>query len=211
MRDAMERSMTITAPGLYYDIASADYFADCCPAPSLTQSLVKVLLDRSPAHAKLAHPRLTPPTEAEETADKYLPAQAIGNAAHALMIGRGKEIAECKFDDLRSGDARAARKEAAAAGQTPILSKHLATAQEMVFAARRQLTAMGLTSAFFDGDGEVVAAWQEDGLWFRTMIDWLEPDLRVIWDMKTTGLSVAPHAIPKLMTDTGWDFPAPMP
>src|SRR6266702_177650 len=31
--------MKITEPGIYYDVATADYFADPCPTPSFTQSL----------------------------------------------------------------------------------------------------------------------------------------------------------------------------
>jgi hypothetical protein len=46
----------IIQPGIYYDITPADYFADPCPEPSATQSVLKVLLDQSPAHARCEHP-----------------------------------------------------------------------------------------------------------------------------------------------------------
>jgi hypothetical protein len=41
--------MKITKPGIYPGVSSADYFADPCPTPSLTQSLCKILIERSPA------------------------------------------------------------------------------------------------------------------------------------------------------------------
>ena len=38
--------MKITESGIYYDMSSADYFADCCPTPSFTQSIAKIVIDR---------------------------------------------------------------------------------------------------------------------------------------------------------------------
>jgi hypothetical protein len=56
----------ISRPGIYLDVAANDYHADPCPAPSFTQSIAKVLLEKSPAHARLAHPRLCPPVAADD-------------------------------------------------------------------------------------------------------------------------------------------------
>jgi hypothetical protein len=42
------------------------------------------------------------------------------------------------------------------------------------------------------------------------MIDWLPDDLLIPLDYKTTGLSAAPHAIPSLMLNGGWDVQAAM-
>ena len=50
----------IEKPGLYLDVPVDDYFADPLPAPSLTQSIAKIILDHSPLHAWHAHPRLNP-------------------------------------------------------------------------------------------------------------------------------------------------------
>jgi hypothetical protein len=201
----------IDKPGIYREISEADYFADPCPEPSFTQSIGKLILDRSPAHAKLAHPRLAPPpTEGEdETPEKYVAAQAIGNAAHKLILNRGRDLVVCDFDSWRSDKAKQARADAEISGHIPILKKHHRRAEAMVTLAVCQLVEFDLPHVF-SSPGETVISWQEDGLWFRSLIDWLTPSLTGCWDFKTTGLSVAPHAIPKLMTDANWPLQAAM-
>lgn len=205
--------MKITEPGIYRDLAPADYFADPCPSPSLTQSIAKILIDESPAHARLAHPRLVPPVAEdaaeEDTAEKYDAVKAIGNAAHAALIGRGRDIAEGNFDSWRSKDAKTFKAEALASGKIVILSKHLARAQDMIKAASYQLDAAGHRDAFRKGNGEVVLAWREGDVWFRTMIDWLV-DTTKPYDYKSTGLSVAPHVVVDRPSLEGWDIQAAM-
>lgn len=199
----------IKQPGVFLDMDTNAYFADPCPVPSLTQSIAKVLIERSPAHAKLEHPRLAPPAEDDEPAEKYVAAQAIGNAAHAIMIGRGKLLAIAQFDDWRKKDAQTFRAEAEAAGKTPILEKHLDCAQKMVESARTQLDAMGWNDAFRQGQGEVVIAWAEGDTWFRSMIDWM-PSTTLLYDLKTSGASLAPHVIASTMESAGWHVQAAM-
>lgn len=201
--------MRITAPGIYPEIASADYFADPCPTPSLTQSICKTLLDYSPAHARLEHPRLVPPNAADDEPEKYVVAQAIGNAAHKIMIGRGKDIAIGEFDNWMKGDAREFKAGALAAGRTPILEKHHERAREMVKAASFQLEAAGLREAFRVGQGEVMVAAEVDGVWCRCLIDWMV-DATMLYDFKTSAQSCAPHALDVKVAADGWDIQAAM-
>jgi hypothetical protein len=202
--------MTITKPGIYFDYPAEEYFADPCPEPSLTQSIAKVLLDQSPLHAKTEHPRLTS-RPAEDDDGKQTAAQAIGNACHRMMIGRGKEIAAGPWDDWRTKEARAFRSEQSKAGKCPVLQKHVDEAAMIAAAAQLQLTQCGWLDAFRgEGHGEVVLAWQEDGIWLRTLIDWLPSDMRTSYDLKTGGVSFAPHGIGKKMVDDGWDVQAAM-
>ncbi|WP_242401117.1 hypothetical protein [Acetobacter okinawensis] len=49
----------ITTPGIY-DLPEAQYHADPCPTPSLSNSVARILLDESPMHAHFSHPRLNP-------------------------------------------------------------------------------------------------------------------------------------------------------
>lgn len=203
--------MKIDKPGIYFDFDSEAYFSDPCPQPSLTQSIAKVLIDQSPLHAKTEHPRLTPPTEADED-EKYVAAQAIGNAAHKMLIGRGKQIAAAPWNNWRTKEASAFRAEQTKAGKTPVLERHVAEAYAMTLAARMQLINAGWDDCFSEGKGhgEVVLAWQEDGIWLRTMIDWLSVDKLLAYDLKTGGVSFAPHDLPRKMVTDGWDVQAAM-
>lgn len=195
----------ITKPGIYFDMPTTEYFADPCPQPSFTQSLAKLLLERSPLHAWYAHPRLNSKFKPDDDT-KY----DIGNIAHTLMIGRGKELVVLdQFEDWRKKEAQALREEAAGNGKLAVLGKHFMTAQVMVLAASNSLHDAGCADAFNKGNGEVVITWEEDGIWFRSMIDW-RSTLPLCYDYKTTEMSVAPHSIGRIMANAGWDVQAAM-
>jgi hypothetical protein len=199
-------------PGLYLDMHPADYFADPCPSPSLTQSIAKTLLEHSPAHARLEHPRLNPDFEPSDP-KKY----DVGNIAHALLLGRGRDLVVIAGDDWVS-DRKAkseAREAALAEGKLAVLSRDFDIGHEMVIAARRQIEDVGFEAPWpsaerSTGDGEVVIAWNEGSIWFRSMIDWLTSDRRLVFDYKTTGTSAAPHAVARRVPDGGWDIQAAM-
>jgi hypothetical protein len=204
--------MKIETPGIYRDFPTADYFADPTPEPSFTQSLAKILIEQSPLHAFMAHPRLTVPSADEDDAgEKYDKAKAIGNAAHALMLHRGKTMAIGDFDSWRGKIPQAFKDEAVSAGKEPILLKHYVIAEMMVEAANDQLNRIhGCQSAFTSGDAEVVIANCEGGIWLRSMLDWITPDLREVWDLKTSGMSASPYNTGKLMASAGWHTQAAM-
>jgi hypothetical protein len=204
--------MKITQPGIYKDMSAEDYFADPCVEPSFSQSIGKILIDQSPLHARQAHPRLAEPVEGEdEEAESYDKAKAIGNAAHTLMMDRGKVLAVGDFKDWKKKEAKEFKAEALAAGKEPILRKHFETAGRMVDAAIEQLTRIhGCQNAFTHGDAEVVIANVEDGIWLRSMVDWITPDLREVWDLKTSGMSASPYATGKQMASAGWHLQAAM-
>lgn len=195
----------IKSPGIYLDMPSADYFQDPAPSPSLTQSLAKVLIDRSPWHAWSQHPRLNPAFEPDD-ATRF----DIGNVAHKLLLGRGKELEVIDADDWRTKAAKEARETARTQGRLGVLAPQYARAEEMAIAARSQLSSAGLLDLFEDGASEVVIAWNEGDLWMRSMIDRLSSDRRVLWDLKTTAASAAPHAVSARMVDTGWDVQGAM-
>jgi hypothetical protein len=200
----------IDKSGIYVDFDEAAYFRDPCPEPSLTQSIAKILIDQSPAHAKLEHPRLTPRVAEKEP---YVRAKAIGNAAHKIMTGRGRELAIAKFDNFKSGKAQEFRDEQAAAGKLVVLADDVETAHKMIFAAHGQLEALGMMHAFntiqSPKSGEVVIAAKVDGIWLRSLVDWVHTTVE-LFDYKSTGMSVAPHAVPAMMASAGWPIQAAM-
>jgi len=198
-------------PGIYRDMDSATYFGDPCDEPSLSQSIAKIILDHSPLHAKLAHPRLTLiAADDDEEPEKYIKAQAIGNAAHKIMLARGKEIDVLSYNDFRTKEAKLARELAEKAGRTVILEKHMSSAKAMVAAAFAQIERHEANLTFKDGTGEVAIVCQDDGVWLRSLVDWLGNDLRRCDDYKSGGVSVAPHVIGLRMVDQGWDIQAAM-
>lgn len=203
----------VNKSGIFFDMSADDYFADPCETPSLSQSLCKILIEQSPLHAKMAHPRLAPPvSEEDETTEKYDKAKAIGNMAHALMLRRGKSMAVIDAKNFMTKEAKAARDTAIGIGCEPILKKHAVIASAMCFAANEQLANIaGCENAFMQqGDAEVVIANCEDGLWLRSMVDWITPDLREVWDLKTSGMSASPYNTGKLMASAGWHLQAAM-
>lgn len=195
----------IRKPGIYPAVSSAEYFADPCPTPSLTQSIAKLLIDRSPLHAWHAHPRLNPDFVPDDDT-KF----DIGNVAHKMLLGRGKEIVVLEgYDDWRTKAAKEAREEAAAEGRLAVLGKQAARADRMVQAAREQLDNRGLGHLFgADGDSEVVLAWREGETWFRQMVDWLTRDRTIFADFKTTDMAAAPHGLGRMMVNAGWPVQA---
>jgi hypothetical protein len=200
----------ITKPGIYKNFDTRAYFDDPCPSPALSQSIAKTLIEQSPLHAKQAHPRLAQPIDGdEETTEKYEKAKAIGNAAHAIMLGRGKTLAVIDQESFRTKSAQNDRDAAVQRGEEPILRRHWNIAHAMTLAAKLQLLQIeGCERAFKDGDGEVVIANCEDGVWLKSMVDWITPDLREVWDYKTTGGSASPYVTGKKMADDGWAIQA---
>jgi hypothetical protein len=202
---------TITEPGIYRDFDGEAYFADPCPTPSVSQSICKTLIEQSPLHARIAHPRLVRLVEEEEAAEAYVAAKAIGNAAHSYMLGRGKNIMTLDFKNFLTKAAKEAKQEALIGGFEPVLKKHVIAATMMVDSARAQLAKIeGCERAFIEGDAEVVVANCEDGLWLRSMIDWITPDLREVWDLKTSGMSASPYGTGRMMASAGWHIQAAM-
>jgi len=202
----------IDRPGIYFDIDPKNYFADPCKEPSLNQSLAKLLLEKSPLHAKYAHPRLTPQSAEDEDdkPEKYDKDKAIGNAAHALILGRGKDLAIGEFDAWTTKAAKEFKLDAYRSGEEPILRKHYQAAWRLAASVKEQLSAHQCNDCFIGGKSEAVIAWQEEGFWFRSMIDFVHDDLRVFDDLKTTGMSASPQSIPWMIDDMGWDIQAAM-
>lgn len=204
----MSEPFRIASPGVYRDIAAQDYYRDPCPSPSLTQSVAKILLERSPLHAWHAHPRLNPDYQHDD--DRKFD---VGNIAHSLLIGRGKDIVVLEFDDWRTKAAKDARDLAEKGGKLAVLGKHYSKAARMVKAAREQLELRpGLQSLFKPdfGDGEVMLAWREESIWCRQLVDWLSCDLITFADYKTTQECAAAGALGRKMVNDGWPIQAAM-
>lgn len=195
--------LKITEPGIYRGISEADYRADPCPTPSLTQSQCKTLLDSAPLKAWTENGRLNPDwlPEDEKTFD-------LGNAAHRLVLGCGKEFQVVDADDWRTKIAKEARAEALKNGFVPILLHQHLRALDMADALHEQIRRHEDRDAFTNGAAEVMIAWHEDGFWYRALIDWLHDDLRTVDDYKSSGMSMAPHVIGIRAESANWHVQA---
>jgi hypothetical protein len=200
----------IEAPGLYDDISEEAYHADPCKVPSLSSSVCKLIVGRSPRHAWQAHPRLNRGMlDVVETPTKTMD---IGTATHKLILGKGRVIKELPFDDYRKDVAKKARDDARAAGMVPILSDDMARVRILAEAFRDQLPGTELADVFDDGDAEVTLVWQDlEDAWCRARVDWMPKATRngghvTIVDVKTTGGSGAPEDWPRTAFDMGYDI-----
>jgi hypothetical protein len=180
----------ITSAGIY-DLSSDEYHADPCPAPSLSHSVARILLDRTPKHAQYAHPKFRTQERGDATA-----VMDAGSALHKLILGEGDEIAILDFADYRKAAAQEARDVARDAGQIPILAGAYQGLLDCASAALGEMRQHPDLQAFFgQGQSEAVIAWQDNGgIWCRGMVDRLAADPKApVFDIKTTGLSAAPE------------------
>jgi len=184
-----------------HTIPANQYHQDPADGASLSNSLIKVLLNQSPAHARLKHPKLNPDLEQSEES-KF----DIGKAAHAALLEGIDNVRVIEADDWRTKDAKQQRDEARASGKIPLLRRHFTELSIMVETARRFIaTNPILSKAFASGQPEQTMLWKEGNVWCRAMIDWLADDRRTIVDYKTTSASCPDDFIRSSMTAFGYD------
>lgn len=185
-------AMTITAPGVYADITPTEYFAEPCPAPALTNSTIKTLLDETPADAWYAHGALNPDRELIKASAEMM----TGDIVHQLALGKGRGYAVGDFPDWRTKASQEFKAAALVAGLTPIIAEKFAEAEAMATIVRDRIEQTLEQIASKRGvklDGyqtEVVFAWIEETrwgpVWCRGMADvWCE-QLAFIGDPKIT-------------------------
>lgn len=203
----------IEQPGIYDGIIESDYHADPVgPAPSLSSSIAKTMVEKSPRHAWLKHPRLNkaiPPQKADRKRD-------IGSASHKLILGEGKSVKVLNFADYRGGAAKKARDEALAAGQVPLLADDFEKVERMAAAVRGELQGTELEGIFCNGKPEVTLVWQEPefgGIWCRSRVDWMPDAVRegghiMVPDLKTTSGSAHSEEWQRTGFDIGADIQA---
>lgn len=188
----------IDHPGVY-DIPEAAYHADPCVAPSLSSSIARIILARSPWHAWAEHPRLGNLIPEEE--DRF----NLGKAAHTVMLGGPAKCAVIAAESWRTKEAKEFREDAYKRGLIPLLETQWNGVEAMVTAGRRQLLDHEEAGgAFMAGKPEQMLAWQEEGIWCRALLDWLPDGGEIFDDYKTTAASAHPDA----WTRTAYGFGA---
>ena len=195
----------ILQPGIYHDIAEADYHADPAPEPSLSSSVGRLMLDRSPAHAWHAHPRLNPDYEPDNDT-KF----SLGKAAHQRALEHDvSRYAIVRFKDYRTNAAKNERDRALGAGRTPILEAQWEQLEAMELERRRFcLTVLqGDPFARTNGDAEVTIVFKGRDIYGRARVDFLPHKGPLFWDYKTTS-EASFDKVERKIFDLGYDFQA---
>lgn len=170
----------ITKPGFYPELTCAQYFAEPCPEPALTNSGIRTLLNSCPAKFAYEHPAIGQP--AEETKDTI--ARRLGSLVHRLALGKGDEYAISPYDRYQSDEAKAWKADTEAKGLVPIKQAELEKASEMAATIKH---AIDVTCEGQPYETEVVVAWRigPQGFWCRAMLDVWCPSLNLALDVKT--------------------------
>ncbi len=186
-------------------LPSAEYHADPAPEPSLSATLAKLIIKRSPLHAWHASPRLNPDCQPvhKKTFD-------IGRAAHRAILGSGDDYEVIPASLLgKNGAASTTEAKAFIASArdrnvTPLKADEVEQIEAMRTVAHAHLLECGVT---LDPErSELCAVAQVDGIWCRAMFDnvsWSGP----IWDFKTIE-DASPDACMRAILNYGYDIQA---
>ncbi len=193
----------VEEPGIFAMMAD-DYHADPAPQPSLSNSLMHILLTRTPQHARLAHPRLNPNRVAKADADKF----DIGSAAHALLLEGHDHAVVVDADEWRTKSAQDLRDLARKAGKLALLKRQHEAVLAMMSAAHQYVDSTALRGILNRGKPERTLVWKENSIWCRARLDWLTDDRSIILDYKTTGVEGPGEFMRRNMIANGYDTQA---
>lgn len=190
----------------FYSLAADEYHADPCVTPSLSSTLAKTLLLKSPLHAYVLSSRLS--GNAISTDSKTFD---LGRAAHEAVLGKGGGVVEIPDDVLASNGAlstKAAKEFIEAArldGKTPLKSGEIKRISKMADCLNSKLKKLGIK---FNPDHSEKAAFAHiDGVWCRAMFDNAPNHEKVIYDFKTCE-SADPLACERSIINYGYDIQA---
>lgn len=184
-------------------LTADEYHADPSPGVSLSSSIANILLEQSPRHAWLAHPKLNP-NFVRETDSRF----DLGSAAHLMLLERREDaIVRVEANDWRTKAAQEARDIAQAAGKYAVLERHYQDVVAMCAAAHDFLAESELSDILDTGIAEHTLTWQEKGRWYRCRPDLLADDHRVVLDYKSTQ-NAAPEVVSKQIGRMGYDLQA---
>lgn len=191
--------------GLYPDISDADYHGDkLTPAPALSSTIARLVINRSPLHAWTAHPRLNPawePTE-KKTFD-------LGRAAHRAVLGKGGDYAAIPADYLASNGAASTKlakdfiAECREQGVTPLKAEEVDQIGAIADHVRARLAEMRIK--LDPACSEITAIGEVDGVTCKCRFDNLPTDPRFpAYDLKTCE-DASPDALIRSIERYGYD------
>jgi len=141
-------------PGLYFDISEERYHADDFgDGLHLSVSVAQALVLESEAHAYLRHPKLGgEPVVPNNDMDR-------GSLIHALLLGKGRELAIIECDDWKSPKNRALRDEHREAGRLAVTRKLYEVSVRAAEELQKKLAHHGYA---LTGQSEATLIWEEE-------------------------------------------------
>ena len=186
------------------DLTSDEYHADPADQPSLNSSTARILLTRTPAHAKAQHPRLADTPPIPRTSD----AMDMGTAVHQLLLRDDRVDVTDLFTDFRTKDARAWRDMVRSCGRIPMLRDKYEEAVDLSVCIRERMLEIEDPRPFTNGTPEATIVWQEQDVWCRARLDWLRDDLETADDLKCTSRTADPRVFERQIWSYGYDVQA---
>lgn len=184
----------------FLTMSEKQYHSDPCELPSLSASIAKKMVQNTPLHAHLYHPKLGG-LKTEETK-----AMRRGTVIHALIFNEPTNAVLIDADDFRTKAAQGARDSAIAEGKIPYLLSEFREAEviadEVLDACRRE-------GIHLSGAHELVAIWHESvdrrKVQCRARIDHTVHYEGIIHDFKTID-NCHPDFISRQCFNLGYDI-----
>jgi PDDEXK-like domain of unknown function (DUF3799) len=197
---ALERGMTARL----LKCTPAEYHADPCKVASLSSSIAKIIVTKSPAHAYVEHPKFGGLAKASTRA------QDDGSIIHKLVLGRGAELDVLNYADFRTKAAREARDNAIACGRIPITVAKFAPLEEAASIIKERAEDL-LKFKFAPECSEIAIEFESEGaegpVVCRSMLDSLrrENGRATIYDFKKI-VSADPRTRSRHAYEYGYDI-----
>jgi hypothetical protein len=197
-------------------ISASEYHAGICPEPELSTGIIKHLINRTPYHAWLSHPKLNKSIKHMVSTEFDL-----GTAAHSMLLENDSsnivvlrpENHLAKNGNVPKGytnDAiRAARDDARASGKIPVLEDDFMNVRYMIEQAKKFIAGSEIAKEWIYGKPELSFTRKLDcGTWIKTRPDFLTDDHKVIIDYKTTANGANPEQFVKQIFSLSYDVQA---
>lgn len=205
--DAAGGSMELKA-GLdkgVYQLPAQDYHRDPAPTASLSSTIARKILKKSPRHAWTLHPRLNPAPIKQKDTTTF----DVGRAVHRAVLGKGEDYVEIPGNLLGSNGSASTNgakefiAEARVAGKTPLKADVVEEVERMKSAVLSRLASMGIV--FDPAHSELTAIAEVNGVFCRVMVDNASADPHApIYDLKST-TDASPEAVIRAIMSYGYD------
>lgn len=184
-----------------FSMSPEAYHSDPCEKPSLSASIAKKVVQQSPYHAWLAHPKLG------GGVDYSSAAMDRGTLIHSMILGHDtSKFVLIEADDYRTKAAKSARDSARAEGKTPVKIADYRDAEVIAEEVHADLLHQGIA---LGGESEIVLLWTEevDGaeVQCRAMLDHMMWEIGLIIDFKTCE-SAHPESVRRALYNFGYDI-----